>query len=99
VATNEERTVHIMGEVLESERPSKLVLTWVQPEHEGDPDKTSRVTYEIEPVDWPGGPWVGLRVLHEDLDPEMAESVSFGWPGVCSGLKTLLESPEIFDAM
>lgn len=99
VRTDEDRTVDIVGEVVESDRPRRLVLTWVQPQHEGEAAKTSRVTFEIEPQDWPGGPWVCLRVLHTDLDPEMHESVSFGWPGVCSGLKTLLESPHLFEGV
>jgi len=97
VRTDEERTVDIVGEVLEHDHPKRLVLTWVQPKHEGDSERVSRVEFEIEPQDWPGGPWVGLRVRHADLDAEMHESVSFGWPGVCSGLKTLLEAPHLFD--
>lgn len=49
------------------------------------------MTFEITPQDWPHGPWVQLLVEHSEMDDEMYESVSFGWPGVCSGLKTLLE--------
>lgn len=44
-----------------------------------------------------GRPWTCLKVLHTDLDAEMHEGVSFGWPGVCSGLETLLESPHLFE--
>jgi uncharacterized protein YndB with AHSA1/START domain len=83
--------------VVERDHPHRLVLTWAQPKHGGDPERTSRVTFEIEPQDWPGGPWVCLRVLHTELDEEMHESISFGWPGVCSGLKTLLEAPDLFE--
>jgi uncharacterized protein YndB with AHSA1/START domain len=95
--TDEEGTVDIVGEVLESDRPHRLVLTWARPEDADNAERTSRVTFEIEPQDWPGGPWMCLRVLHADMDQEMHDSVSYGWPGVCSGLKTLLESPHIFE--
>lgn len=80
--------VHIVGKVVESEAPKRLVVTWVSPDNEGNPDKTSRVTYEIEPF----GDNVKLTVTHEDLYQEMFESVSFGWPIVLSNLKTLLET-------
>ena len=91
---NAERTVDIVGEVLESDPPRKLVLSWAQPKEAGKPGKTSRVSFELEPVDWPHGPWTQLRIAHTDLEPgsEMLESVSFGWPAVLSGLKTLLET-------
>jgi hypothetical protein len=37
---------------------------------------------------------VKLTVTHDELEgsPEMAKSVSWGWPIVISGLKTLLET-------
>ena len=68
-------------------------MTWVPPKDAGNAAKTSRVAFELEPVDWPDGPWVCLRVAHTDLEPdsEMLESVSYGWPALMSGLKTLLE--------
>lgn len=33
-----------------------------------------------------------LTVTHDELDEEMFVSISFGWPVVLSGLKTLLET-------
>jgi uncharacterized protein YndB with AHSA1/START domain len=86
-------TVDIAGTVVESDPPRKLVLTWVQPKDAGNPAKTSRVTFELEPEEWPGGPWIRLRVTHSELEPgsEMLESVSYGWPALMSVLKSLLE--------
>ncbi|HEY3038608.1 MAG TPA: SRPBCC family protein [Pyrinomonadaceae bacterium] len=80
--------VHIVGKVVESNPPRRLVVTWVPPTDEGNEAKTSRVTYDIEPF----GDIVKLTVTHDELDSEMFESVSFGWPVVISGLKTLLET-------
>ena len=57
------------------------------------------MTFEISSQDdWPYGPWVGLSVEHSELEPdsEMLHSVTFGWPAVLSGLKTIIESPDIF---
>ncbi len=90
--TDETRTVDIVGTVVESDPTKRLVVTWAQPKDAGAAEKTSRVTFELEPIDWPGGPWTRVRVIHSDLlDAEMLESISFGWPAVMSGLKTLLE--------
>ncbi len=87
-------TVDIVGEVVESDPPRRLVLTWAQPVDAKNPEKTSRVTFELEPQEWPGGPWVCLKVTHSDLeaDSEMFHSVSYGWPTLMSVLKTLLEN-------
>jgi uncharacterized protein YndB with AHSA1/START domain len=80
--------VHVVGEVLEADRPRRLVVSWVSPANEGDAEKTSRVTYEVEQF----GENVKLTVTHEDLHQEMFDSVSFGWPIVLCNLKTLLET-------
>lgn len=89
-------TVDIVGKVVESDRPRRLVLTWAQPADAGNAEKTSRVSFDLAPEDWPGGPWTRVTVSHTDLEPdsEMLESVSYGWPGLMSGLKTLLERGE-----
>lgn len=80
--------VHVVGKVLESDAPRRLVVSWVSPGDEGNEEKTSRVIYEIETF----GKNVKLTVTHEDLHQEMFDSVGFGWPIVLCNLKTLLET-------
>jgi len=83
----------VEGEVLESDRPNRLVTTWralYDPETAAEP--FSRLTWEIEP-----GPADGvtkLTVVHDELDasPKTAESVAGGWSYVLSGLKTFVET-------
>jgi uncharacterized protein YndB with AHSA1/START domain len=85
--------VDIVGEVIENDPPRKLVVSWVPPKQEGQAEKTSRVTYDVEPFMG----IVRLTVTHDELEPDsdMLQSVSFGWPMVVSGLKTLLETGTI----
>ena len=77
---------------VESTPPSRLVVTWALPGDEGNTEKTSRVTYEIDTA---REGVVRLTVTHDELDQEMFESISFGWPGVVSALKTLLETGSV----
>ena len=87
--------IRIVGEVLESDRPNKLALSWTPPDKVDDPTETSKVTFEIAPQNaWPNGPWVALTVTHAELieGSDMHTSVSWGWPALASGLKTLLET-------
>ena len=83
------KTVGLVGEVLESTPPRRLVLTWARPENEKNADLHSRVTFEIDVL---GDRLVKLTVLHEELDPEMQRGIVVGWPQVLSNLKTLLET-------
>jgi uncharacterized protein YndB with AHSA1/START domain len=83
------QTVGVVGIVLESTPPRRLVLTWARPADAENSERTSRVTFDIEPQ---GDRLVKLTVLHEDLDPEMHRGVSGGWPQILSSLKTLLET-------
>lgn len=82
--------VDIVGKVIECSPPRKLIKSWAYPADRDNPAKTSRVTYEIEPL----RDVVRLTVMHEELDPgsKMLESISKGWPMVLSGLKSLLET-------
>jgi uncharacterized protein YndB with AHSA1/START domain len=88
---DETQTADIVGTVVESTPPRRLVITWARPTEADDASKHSRVAFAIEPyVDG----LVRLTVTHEDLerDPQMLEGVSTGWPKVLSNLKTLLET-------
>ena len=82
--------VDVVGKVVESVPPKRLVVTWGRPHEAAETAKHSRVTFEIEPA----GPTVRLVVTHDQLeaDPDMARAVSGGWPKVLSNLKSLLET-------
>jgi len=88
---DEARTVDIVGKVVESTPPRRLVMTWARPNEADDDSKHSRVTFDVEPH---GDALVRLTVTHEDLerDPKMLSGISGGWPKVLSNLKTLLET-------
>lgn len=75
------------GEVIEADRPNRLVLTWRRPA-DGPGVSESRVTLLVESAFGA----VRLTISHEDLDPEMAKGVTTGWPAILSSLKTLLET-------
>ena len=84
------RTVDLVGEVIESQPPRRLVLTWAFPADVANRARHSRVTFEIEPID----DMVRLTVTHADLEPgsEMHRGITWGWPRVLASLKTLLET-------
>jgi uncharacterized protein YndB with AHSA1/START domain/DNA-binding transcriptional ArsR family regulator len=80
------------GENLEVDPPRRLVQSfralWGE---DVKAEGTSRVTWEIEPVD----DSCLLKVTHDQL-PEGANNQLYGgWPMVLSGIKTLLETGEI----
>lgn len=84
----------VVGLVLVSDPPRRLVTTWGLPpgsDSDGDPDlaAASRVTFEIEPY----GGIVRLTVTHQGLrsDSEF-ETAAHGWAAVLSNLKSLLET-------
>ena len=93
------RSADVVGKVLESEAPRRLVTSWASPADPGNPDKTSRCAYDIEDL----GGKVRLTVTHTDLDAQGLKDVSGGWPAVLSNLKTLLETggtlPDPFGAL
>jgi uncharacterized protein YndB with AHSA1/START domain/DNA-binding transcriptional ArsR family regulator len=67
------------GEVVLSDRPRALELTW----------EASRVRFDVEPY----GDIVRLTVTHDDLAGDAArEGAAAGWAAVLSNLKSLLET-------
>lgn len=80
--------VDVVGKVIESDPPRRLVISWSSPARVEDPEFTSRCTFDI--VEDQG--LVRLTVTHDQLDEGMARSISNGWPLVLSGLKSLLET-------
>jgi uncharacterized protein YndB with AHSA1/START domain len=81
------------GEVVEIDRPHKLVLTW---QNHLFPDLTSegfsQLTYQLEPM----ASSVKLTVTHtmDRTDSKLVNAVSKGWPSILSSLKSLLETGE-----
>jgi len=88
-SADKERTLRLVGKVVEVSPPRRLVLTWAFPADEAREEKHSRVTFEIEPI----GDVVRLTVTHDRLEPgsEMLEGITEGWPKVLSSMKSLME--------
>ncbi|SDD65548.1 ArsR/SmtB family transcription factor [Actinokineospora iranica] len=81
--------VDVVGRVVESSAPRRLVTTWADPSGAGEP---SRVSFDIEPY----GDIVRLTVTHVDLaDESERQAVGQGWPAVLSNLKSLLETGHV----
>ncbi len=84
----------IVGTVLESDPPRRLVATFdARWDEHVAADAPSRIAWEIGE----GGPGVcRLTVVHDEFEPESATAQQFegGMPFILSGLKTLLETGE-----
>ena len=95
VRANEERTVQLVGKVVEVSPPTRLVITWANPAQADDPDSTSRVTFDVAPYD----EMVRLTVIHDELEAGsgMDKGIRQGWPIVLSSLKSLLETGQGID--
>ncbi len=84
-------TVIMTGENLEVEPPRRLVQSFIAKWSEGvESEGTSRVTWEIEPVE----DSCRLLVTHDQLREGANGELYGGWPMILSGLKTLLETGE-----
>ncbi|AWH27298.1 SRPBCC family protein [Stenotrophomonas sp. YAU14D1_LEIMI4_1] len=90
VRANDARTVELVGEVVESTPPSRLVITWAAASQADNPASYSRVTFDIVPYE----DMVRLTVTHDDLEPGsgMDTGIRQGWPIVLSSLKSMLET-------
>jgi uncharacterized protein YndB with AHSA1/START domain len=88
--SDKDKTIDLVGKVIESFPPRRLVMTWAFPADEAREEKHTRVTFDIEPVHGV----VRLTVTHDRLEPgsEMLEGITEGWPKVLSSLKSLLET-------
>ncbi len=88
-SSDKKRTLKLVGKVIESSPPRRLVLTWAFPADEAHEERHTRVAFEIEPF----GDVVRLTVTHDRLEPdsEMLRGITMGWPKVLSSLKSLLE--------
>lgn len=90
IRANDERTVQLVGNVIETSPPTRLVISWASPARADDPAAHSRVTFEIEDYE----DMVRLTVSHDELeaDSAMASGIAKGWPVVLSSLKSYLET-------
>ena len=95
VRANEQRTVELVGKVVDVTPPTRLVITWANASQAGDPASHSRVTFDVAPYD----EMVRLTVTHDELEAGsgMAKGIQQGWPIVLSSLKSLLETGQGID--
>lgn len=95
VRDNDDRTVELVGKVVENSAPTRLVITWANASQADDPEAHSRVTFEIAEYE----DMVRLTVTHDELiaGSGMADGISKGWPAVLSSLKSFLETGKGID--
>jgi len=88
-----ENEAWVVGKVVESNPPNRLVMSWTEPE---DLKDTSRVTFEIEAMKKDA---VCLTVTHDKFKTgsKMVSGVSWGWPRVLSSMKSFLETGKGLD--
>lgn len=79
------RTVDVSGTIIEVQRPTRLVHTWLL----NGQTRPSQVAFDIEHI----AGSVRLTVTHHDVeDPRELEATAAGWAKVLSSLKTFLET-------
>jgi uncharacterized protein YndB with AHSA1/START domain len=95
VRADGQRTVNIVGKVLEVSPPTRLVISWASPAQADDPAAYSRVSFDLAEYDG----MVRLTVTHDELEAGsgMDKGIRQGWPIVLSSLKSLLETGQGID--
>ena len=90
IRADEQRTVQLVGKVVEVSAPTRLVITWANASQAADPGSYSRVSFDIAEYE----DMVRLTVTHDELEAGsgMAKGVKQGWPAVLSSLKSFLET-------
>ncbi|MFE2169226.1 ArsR/SmtB family transcription factor [Streptomyces sp. NPDC059447] len=84
--------VDVVGRVVSSEPPTRLVVTFEDNPDVEPPREPSVVTFLVEPHE----DIVRLTVTHENLpNQEMLGGISRGWPAVLANLKSLLETGDV----
>lgn len=84
--------IDVVGKVIESEPPTRLVITFEDSLDVQPPREPSVVTFLVEPHE----DIVRLTVTHENLpNTEMLAGISSGWPAVLANLKSLLETGDV----
>ena len=80
----------VEGKVLISDPPKRLAYTWDPCSADAKRERTSRVSFDLEPR----GKVVKLTVTHDNLDEggKTLRDISGGWPMVIASLKSLLET-------
>jgi uncharacterized protein YndB with AHSA1/START domain len=87
--TDSARTPDVVGTVLDSSPPTRLLLTWTAAGEAAPAEGPSRVAFDIRPH----GGIVRLTVTHQNLaDQAEYDAAAAGWPAVLSNLKTFLET-------
>ena len=86
--TDGTRVADVVGTIVESSPPTRLVFTWAGPD-ESRADGPSSVTFDVEPY----GEIVRVTVTHENLaDDTERDAAAAGWAAVLSNLKSFLET-------
>jgi len=94
VYRNPDGSTAVDGEVLESDPPHRLVISWhVHYDPAMDAEGPSRVAFDVEDV---GSGVCRLRVTHDGFpqDSVVFAQIDGGWRAIMSSLKTLLETGE-----
>jgi uncharacterized protein YndB with AHSA1/START domain len=88
-------TGSVEGKVIAADPPRRLAYTWDLCSPGPEPERTSRVTFDLEPR----GKAIKLTVTHDELDErgKTLRDISAGWPMVLANLKTLLETGRVLD--